>query len=89
MKMALLKLSEWQDLVRGHWAGVEIRNHWRRDALWGEDRGRLRNPKALANLALLRSALLCVLPERFPEVPLRQVLERLHSRPAVCLRAIG
>lgn len=37
---------------------MEIRNHWRRDAVWGEDRSRTRNPNALANLALLRSALL-------------------------------
>jgi hypothetical protein len=47
----------WQQLVRGHWAGVEIRNHWRRDALWGEDRSRTRNASALANLALMRNAL--------------------------------
>jgi len=23
-------------LIRGHWGGVEIRNHWRRDVLMGE-----------------------------------------------------
>lgn len=45
-------------LIRAHW-GIENRNHWRRDACWGEDtRCRLRNPKAACALALLRSALL-------------------------------
>jgi predicted transposase YbfD/YdcC len=69
---------QWHSIVRGHWAGVEILNHWRRDALWGEDRSRIRNPNALANLALLRSALLSVLPERFPDLPL--CLESLNTQ---------
>ena len=29
---------QWMELILGHWAGVENRNHWRRDALFGEDR---------------------------------------------------
>jgi predicted transposase YbfD/YdcC len=45
-------------LIRAHW-GIENRNHWRRDACWGEDtRCRLRNANAACALALLRSALL-------------------------------
>jgi hypothetical protein len=44
-------------LARGQWS-VENPNHWRRDALWGEDRCRLRNPNAACVLALLRTALL-------------------------------
>ena len=28
--------AQWLRLIRGHWAGVEIRNHWRRDALMGK-----------------------------------------------------
>jgi len=47
-------------LIRGHWGGVEIRNHWRRDALMGEDGSRSRNPNLLANMALIRSALLAL-----------------------------
>ncbi|MEN9734505.1 MAG: hypothetical protein RLZ45_2500, partial [Verrucomicrobiota bacterium] len=35
---------QWMELILGHWAGVENRNHWRRDALFGEDRSRSRNP---------------------------------------------
>jgi predicted transposase YbfD/YdcC len=81
--------AQWQDLIRGHWAGVEIRNHWRRDSLWGEDRSRTRKAHALANLALLRSALLVLTPTHFPELPLKQVFEQLHSNPAACLRVIA
>jgi predicted transposase YbfD/YdcC len=74
--------AQWLDLVRGHWAGVEIRNHWRRDVLMGEDGSRSRNPNLLANLALIRSALLKVLAEHLPDCPLQEILEQLHSRPS-------
>ena len=50
--------ENWINLSRSHWAGVENRNHYRRDATLGEDATRCRNPNALANLALLRSATL-------------------------------
>jgi predicted transposase YbfD/YdcC len=80
--------EQWHALVRGHWAGVEIRNHWRRDALWGEDRSRTRNAHALANLALLRNALLALLPDHFGAASLKHLHEQLHSRPAACLRIL-
>jgi len=80
--------EQWQGLVRGHWAGVEIRNHWRRDAIWGEDGSRTRDARALANLALLRNALLALLPQNFGGKPLKEIQEDLHSKPAACLRAI-
>ena len=47
--------EEWINLSRQHWAGVENRNHYRRDATLGEDGTRLRQGQALMNLALLRS----------------------------------
>jgi predicted transposase YbfD/YdcC len=81
--------EQWQALIRGHWAGVEIRNHWRRDSLWGEDRSRTHKARALANLALVRNALLTLTPIHFPELPLKQVFEQLHSNPAACLRVIA
>jgi len=80
--------AQWQALVRGHWAGIEIRNHWQRDAFWGEDRSRTRNPNALANLALLRNALLALLPGHFQDVPMPVIREQLHSCPAACLRIV-
>jgi hypothetical protein len=64
---------------------VEIRNHWRRDALMGEDGSRSRQPNLLANLALLRNGLLAVLAVHFQARTLPQIQEQLRSRPGQCL----
>jgi predicted transposase YbfD/YdcC len=77
--------GQWLNLIRGHWGGVEIRNHWRRDALMGEDGSRSRNSNLLANLALIRNALLAILAEESPDEPLPVIHERLHSNPGACL----
>lgn len=69
--------NQWLGLIRGHWAGVEIRNHWRRDVIFGEDQSRSRQPNLLANLALIRNALLAVLAEHFPDEPTPALLENL------------
>jgi predicted transposase YbfD/YdcC len=58
--------KQWYQLIRGHWAGVENRNHWRRDALMGEDRSRSQNRSLLANLALIRNGLLRISNHCFP-----------------------
>ena len=42
-------------LVRGHWGGCEIRNHWVRDALFEEDATRSKNLNLNGNLAVLPS----------------------------------
>ena len=68
--------EQWLGLIRGHWAGVEIRNHWRRDVIFGEDQSRSRNPNLLANMALIRNALLAVLAEHFPDEPSPVLLEK-------------
>jgi len=53
---------EFVKIVRGHWS-VENLNHWKRDATdWREDRAPKRNPRGAKYLALLRSALLAVIP---------------------------
>jgi predicted transposase YbfD/YdcC len=80
--------AQWQELVRGHWGGVEIRNHWRRDAVWGEDDSRTRHVGVLASVALLRNALFALLPEHFPGVSHPEIHEQLHSHPAACLRVL-
>jgi hypothetical protein len=79
----------WLGLIRGHWGGVEIRNHWRRDALMGEDRSRSRNANLLANLALIRSALLHVLSERMEGQSLPEFRENLGSLPERCMALIA
>ena len=67
---------QWLGLIRGHWAGVEVRNHWRRDVLFGEDHSRSRNPNLLANPALIRSALLALLADHFPNAASPPLIEQ-------------
>jgi predicted transposase YbfD/YdcC len=86
---AQFRPDQWLQLIRGHWGGVEIRNHWRRDVLMGEDRSRSRNPNLLANLALIRCALLHLLSERIQESSLPEVREHLSARPGRCLQIIA
>jgi len=73
--------ADWLALIRGHWAGVEVRNHWQRDVLFGEDGSRSRNPNLLANMALIRNALLAILPEHFPETTGPEIVEQLSRNP--------
>jgi predicted transposase YbfD/YdcC len=80
--------TQWLELIRGHWGGVEIRNHWRRDAILGEDRSRSRQPNLLANLALIRNALLLLLIDQAPAQSPPQIREHLHSRPTQCLNLL-
>jgi len=48
---------------REHWS-VENKNHWRRDATrWREDRSVRRKPTGAKNLALLRGAILALIPQ--------------------------
>jgi predicted transposase YbfD/YdcC len=81
--------EQWLGLIRGHWAGVENRNHWRRDALMGEDRSRSRNPKLLANLALIRNVLLAVLEEANESQSLPQTREVLQRHAGKCFKLIA
>lgn len=48
------------DLIRGHWGGCEIRNHWVRDALFEEDSTRSKNLNINGNLAVLRGSLIAL-----------------------------
>ena len=75
--------ENWIDLIRGHWGGVENRNHWRRDALWGEDQTRSSKPNLVANLALLRSALFCLLHHHYPDRPHSELRESFAANPTV------
>ncbi len=76
------------ELIRGHWAGVEIRNHWRGDAIMGEDRSRTRNPSQLANLSLLRNAAVAILARRRPESNYVELREELQESPAKCFNFV-
>jgi len=79
----------WLQLIRGHWGGVEIRNHWRRDVLMGEDASRSRNANLLANMALIRSALLEILSEHIQEESFPEFQEKIASNPQSCLALLS
>lgn len=81
--------EQWLGLIRGHWGGVENRNHWRRDALMGEDRSRSRNPRLLANLALIRNVLLAVLESAGGARSLPEIRETLQRRPHDSLKLLN
>lgn len=54
--------AQFSRMIRGHWS-VENLNHWKRDATyWREDRAPKRNARGAKNLALIRNALLAVIP---------------------------
>ncbi|WP_155996394.1 hypothetical protein [Verrucomicrobium sp. 3C] len=77
------------DWIRGHWGGMENRNHWRRDARMGEDGSRSRQPNLLANSVLIRNALLSLLSERLGAQSLLHFRERLLSSPKQCLAILA
>jgi hypothetical protein len=54
----------------------------------GEDRSRSRNANLLANLALIRNALLEILSEHILEQSLPEFRENLRSNPARCMALI-
>lgn len=56
--------KQWLALIRGHWGGIESRNHWRKDACLLEDTTRSRNPTIVASLAMLRNVALFFFDEQ-------------------------
>ena len=77
--------EEWITLIRDHWGGVENRNHWRRDALWGEDDTRSGKPHVVANLALLRSAAIRLLNDHYPNRSHSELRETFAATPPLKL----
>ena len=77
--------ADWITLIRGHWGGVENRNHWRRDALWGEDKTRSRRANLVANLALLRSGLFALLGRHYPGRSHSELREAFAAKPSTSL----
>jgi predicted transposase YbfD/YdcC len=55
--------EQWLEIIRGHWGGIEIRNHWRKDACLHEDKTRSRQPNVVAAMAMLRNCVLFFLSE--------------------------
>jgi predicted transposase YbfD/YdcC len=62
------------EAIRGHW-GIEIRLHWIRDAVFGEDACRVRSGSAPRVLAALRNSIIA----RFQLAGIRSLTEELES----------
>ena len=71
------------EIIRSHW-GIENKNHWKRDAQWGEDSPRQRNSRSAQFLAVLRGALLALIDEPCPPL-----FARCRRRPSCALRKIS
>lgn len=70
-------------LIRGHWGGCEIRNHWVRDALFDEDRTRSKNLNLNGNLAVLRCAIITLKSRLIPHLPWPVIHELANHRPSL------
>jgi len=70
-------------LVRGHWGGCEIRNHWTRDVLFEEDATRSRNLNLNGNLAVLRCALIALKARLAAHLPWPEIFELSGMRTSV------
>ncbi len=75
--------DNWINLIRGHWGGVENRNHWRRDTLWNEDRTPSRKPNLVGNLALLRSVALRLINHAYSGQSHCEVREAFAAKPSL------
>jgi len=73
--------AQWEALVRGHWKGVEARNHNRRDVGFGEDRFRSRNVNIRTNFALMVNLALDICSSAAPFDAVSAVRQHLASNP--------
>ena len=80
--------EKYNELVRGHWAGVENRNHWKRDAILEEDRTRTRNTNICSGLALLRNTYLAMLARYEVDLNLNAVKQICSHNPQIALKML-
>jgi hypothetical protein len=81
--------EQWLQTIRDHWAGVEIRNHWRKDACLFEDKTRSRKPSIVGNLILLRNLVLFFFAEhRDTYGCLPAFVETVAACPSLALRLV-
>ena len=80
--------NQWDEYVRGHWGGSEIRNHWYKDAIFKEDGTRSRNPRLIANVAIMRNIAVLLIARNFPGQNRAATKELLHSDPAACMKIV-
>lgn len=70
-------------MVRGHWGGCEIRNHWVRDALFEEDATRSKNLNLNGNLAVLRCAVIALKARHASHLSWPTIFELSGLKPAI------
>lgn len=70
-------------LVRGHWGGCEIRNHWVRDALFKEDATLSKNLNLNGNLAILRCAVIALKARHASHLSWPTIFELSGLKPTV------
>ena len=81
--------AHWLQTIRDHWAGVEIRNHWRKDACLFEDKTRSRKANLVACLILLRNLVLhCYVEHQATYGSLPAFIEAVAARPAFALAMV-
>ena len=74
--------KQWLSLIRGHWGGIESRNHWRKDACLLEDKTRSRNPTIVASLCMLRNLVLFFFNEQQTHSTLTGFVEAVAADPS-------
>ena len=70
-------------LVRGHWGGCEIRNHWVRDVLFEEDATLSKNLNLNGNLAVMRCAVIALKTRHVSHLSWPAIFELSGLRPAI------
>ena len=68
-------------LVRGHWGGCEIRNHWVRDVLFEEDGTLSKNLNLNGNLAVMRCAVIALKTRHVSHLSWPTIFELSGLRP--------
>lgn len=76
-------------LVRGHWAGCEILNHWTRDHCMREDRTRSKNYRLNCALAGLRCCLIAIKSLLHPDESWPSLQERCQRNPTIAFQAVA
>lgn len=80
--------EEYARIIRGHW-GVEHCLHWPEDAILREDASRIRNPRIMGNLMLLRNMVLFLhKTSRMQEEPLPAWIEKNQVSPMSLIRTL-
>lgn len=81
--------NQWLAIVRGHWNGTEIGNHWQRDAIMGEDRTPSRHTNIVGAFALLNNAAHALMRRSFAFQSLPETMEYLQLHPGVAIQLVA